>query len=138
MVRLDEQKPGEFTVCACCRLQRKGAHAGDLAKSIGDFLDDLQTSLCRSRRLQRMDIGKSRKCSDFLVDSRIVLHGAGTQRIESVVDAVSLMRQFRVVSAQVYFGHFRKVQFCFSEVFVRWCEDVDVALRKCAYASARS
>src|SRR5688572_32438295 len=56
------------------------------------------TTLFRSGGLQRMNIRKARQPRHFLVQARVMFHGAGTQRIESAVDAIVLLRKARVMA----------------------------------------
>ena len=60
MVCLDQQKPGEFTLCAGRRLQGKAVHPGDLAEILFQGGDGFQRPFQGPFRLQGVQFCKSR------------------------------------------------------------------------------
>src|SRR5260370_24568389 len=56
-----------------------------------------------------MGFGKSRQPGDLLIDLRIVLHGAGAERIEPRIDAEVSLRQSQKVAHHVELGEFWQV-----------------------------
>ncbi len=56
-----------------------------------------------------MELRKARKGCHLLVDPRVMLHGAGAERIESVVDSVGSLGKSRVVSAHLVLGDLRQM-----------------------------
>ena len=85
VISLDEKESCELTLCTGCRLECHVVHSCNLAEGFSQSVYHLCAALYSICRLERMDSGESRKRSHNLVDSRVVLHGAGAQRIESVV-----------------------------------------------------
>ena len=71
---------------------------------------DLQRPLYRLHRLEGVQLGKPGLGRRLFVDPGVVLHGAGAQRIESIVDPVGLLGQFRIVPAQVHLGNLRQAE----------------------------
>ncbi len=100
MVCLDQQKPCKFSVGAGRRLECHTVHSRDLAQIFFRQFQNFQTALHRMCGLQRMNLCKSRQSGHFLIDSRVILHSTGAKRIKSIVHAMGLLRQFRVMSAK--------------------------------------
>src|SRR6185369_17879337 len=69
-----------------------------------ELVDDLERALDGFLRLQRMDVCKSRKARNLLIEARVVLHGARAEREESEVDRVILTREPRVVTHSFRLG----------------------------------
>ena len=67
-------------------------------------------------RLERMEFCKTREVCHLLIDSRVVLHCAGAERIESVVDSVRSLGKSCVVSAHLVLRDFRKMYFSLAEL----------------------
>ena len=63
-------------------------HAGQGGEPMGEDVDQLERPLRRLHRLQGVYLGEAGQARDLLVQARIVLHGAGTERIHAHVDAV--------------------------------------------------
>ena len=51
-----------------------------------------------------VNVCNSRKLSDDLVDSRVVFHGAGPERVEAGIDAEISLREPRVMAYHLGFG----------------------------------
>ena len=58
--------------------------------------------------LHRMEIGQARQPRHLLVEPRVVLHGAGAQRIEPHVDGVVLLAEAGVVADHLGLGQARQ------------------------------
>ena len=84
----DEQDAGEFAVSAGGGLQGDGVHAGDFDELIGESLHDAQRALRELLGLIGMGAGDSFEAGDDLVDARVVLHGAGAERVHAEIDRV--------------------------------------------------
>ena len=83
-----QQDAGEFAVGSGGRLQSDGIHAGDFDELIGERLHDAQCALRDLLGLIGMGAGDSIEAGDDLIDPRIVLHGAGAERVHAVIDRV--------------------------------------------------
>ena len=110
VVSLDQQQARELTVSSGCRLEGNTGHARDLAKELLEFADQLVCALYGMSRLQRMQLGESRKSRHLLIDPRVVLHCAGAERIESVVDSVCSLCKSCVVSSHLVLGDLREMR----------------------------
>ena len=70
-------------------LQGDGVHAGDFdAAAIAQRLDDAQRALGNLLGLIGMSVGDALDAGDDFVDARVVLHGAGAERIHAEIDGV--------------------------------------------------
>ena len=138
MICLDQQKSGKFSVGASRRLKREVAHAGNRGQSVFCFFQDLQAALYGIHRLKRMNLRESFEGSRPFIDSRIVLHRAGSERIETVVYAVGLFGQFRIMSGKIDFRHLRQMKIGFSHIIFRKRVNIHVAFRKRADAPSGS
>ncbi len=110
VICLDEQQAGELAVSARRRLEGHAVHAGDLTQQLLRLCIGLQAALDRLHRLERMDLGKAGQRRHVLVDLGVVLHGAGAQGIEPVVDAVDPLGQGGIVAGQLRLRHMGQVQ----------------------------
>ena len=61
---------------------RHRRHAGQRGEPVRQLVDQRQRALHGRDRLQRMEVGEARQPRHLLVQPRIVLHGAGAERIE--------------------------------------------------------
>ena len=107
VVPADQQKAGVLAVGAGGGLHGHAGHAGDLAQQLFRTVQHLQSALGGPGGLQRVQFGKAGQGGQRLVDAGVILHGAGTQRVEPVVDAVGLPGQFDIMAVQV---HLRKLR----------------------------
>ena len=70
------------------RLESNGVHAGDFGKSLFENGYDFQAALGKFVGLIRMRPGETLRARDEFIDARVVLHGAGSERIETEIDGV--------------------------------------------------
>ena len=124
----DEEKARVLTVGTRRRLQGQGVHAEDLLEVLLDLPHDLETALDRLDGLERVDVGEAGQSRDLLVDLRVVLHGAGAERVEAVVHAVRLLGELAVVAAEVDFGELGKARGLLPEHRLIECCGGDVEL----------
>ena len=78
----DRQQPAQFAMRARLGRHRHRRHAGQRGQPVHQFGDQLQRALRGRLRRQRMQIAEARQPRHLLVQARIVLHGAGAQRIK--------------------------------------------------------
>jgi hypothetical protein len=102
----DEQDAGQFALRAGGGLQRDGVHAGDFEQRGFEMRHDLHGALRERFRLIGMRPGEAFGARDQLVDARVVLHGAGAQRIHAVVDGVVPGGEAREVADSFHFADF--------------------------------
>ena len=88
MPRTNQQDAGELAVRASCGLQGDGVHAGDIDEATLQQVDDLKHALRQRFGPVRMRFGETLDAGDEFVDTRVVLHGAGTERIHAEIDGV--------------------------------------------------
>ena len=110
VILLDQQHAGEFAVRACRRLEGHAVHAGDLAEIRTQRVKHFERAPDRGLRRERMDVRKAFHCRRFLVNARVILHGAGTERIETAVHAVHLLVEFGVVAGNIGLAHLGKTR----------------------------
>ena len=84
----DEQDAGELAVGSGGGLEGDGVHAGDFDELIGERLHDAQRALRDLLGLIGMGSGDAFEAGDDLVDARVVLHGAGAERVHAEIDGV--------------------------------------------------
>ena len=96
--RADEQDAGEFAMRAGRGLQRDGVHAGDLDQAALQQIDDFKNALGERVWPVGMRFGEALDARDGFVDARVVLHGAGAERIHAQVDGVVPRREPREVA----------------------------------------
>ena len=96
--RADRQKPAQFAMCTGLRRHRHAVHAGERGKPAHQFRNQCQRALYRFLRLQGMNVRKTRQSRHFLIQARIVFHGAGAERIEPAVDRIIHPRQADIVA----------------------------------------
>ena len=104
----NQQKAGHFTLRAGGRLQRNGVHAGDFEQALFEQAQNLQASLREFLRLIRMFGCDAVEPRDEFIYARIVLHGAGTERIHAQVDRVVPRREPREVANHLDLADFGK------------------------------
>src|SRR5690606_15456703 len=101
VVGVDDEAAGELAVRASGRLERDGLEAGDLREHLLQLVYQLERALRSLFRLVRMKAGEAGIAGDFLVDLRVVLHGARPERIHVDVDRVVLLTQAREVADDI-------------------------------------
>ena len=105
--RADQQDAGEFAVRAGRGLERDRVHAADLGQGRFQASAMIVHAALRQRfGLVRMRPGEAfGTCHEF-VDPRVVLHGAGTQRIHAVIDGVVPGGQAREMADRLHLADF--------------------------------
>ena len=93
-----KQDAGEFAVRSGGRLQRDGVHAGDFDQAALQQVDDFENALRERVGAVGMGLGEPFDAGDGLVDARVVLHGAGAERIHAEIDGVVPGREAREVA----------------------------------------
>ncbi len=104
------QDAGQLALGSGGGLQRDGIHAGNLQQRLAELLHDAQGSAGERLGLQRVPVSQPFQPRDELIDARVVLHRAGTQGIESAVDAVVPGAQARIVADDFQFTDFGEVR----------------------------
>ena len=107
--RADQQDARELAMRAGGRLQRDRVHAGDLGQHPSRAPPSSPGALRERFGLIGMRPRQALDARHLLIDARVVLHGAGAERIEAEVDRVILRGEAREVANGVHFAHFRKV-----------------------------
>ncbi len=89
----DAEQAAQLAVGAGLGAHRHAVHAGQLEQPLGKLVDHRQRALHRFLRLERMDVGETGQPRDLLVQARVVLHRARSEREQAEVDRVILPRQ---------------------------------------------
>jgi hypothetical protein len=89
-------------------LHGDGVHTGDFEETIFEQLYDFQAALRKFLGLIGMLSGDAVEAGDKLVYARIVLHGAGTERIHPQIDGVIPGGKTREVAQNFDLTNFRK------------------------------
>ena len=79
-------------------------HAGEDLEPVRERVDQAKRALDGRLGLQRVDVGKPGEPRELLVEPGIVLHRAGSQRVEAEIDRVVLLAQARVVAHHLGLG----------------------------------
>ena len=108
VVLTHDHQTGQLTVGAGARIEREMGHSRDRGQSLVHIIVNLQGALNRGRRLQRMQPEEAFHPGDLLVDLRVVLHRAASQRIESGVHTEIHLGEVRVVTHDINLAHLRK------------------------------
>ena len=104
----DHQYARQFALRARRRLKRDRVHAGDFLKAARCFVENFQTALDQSFRSVGMVRSQALQARHLFIDPRVVLHGAGTQRIEARVHSVIPGGKAREVTDDFQFRDLRK------------------------------
>ena len=110
MVSLDEKNAGKLAMGAGGGLEGDGVHAEDLSQLTSQKMQRLQRALHGLDGLQGMDGGKAGQSCHLFIDLGVVFHGAGAQRIKTVIDAVDALAQLGIMPGQLIFAHMGQVQ----------------------------
>ena len=86
--RADQQDAGELAMRAGRGLQRDRVHAGDFEQAALQQVDDFENALRERFGPVGMRLGQALDARDKFVHARVVLHGAGAERIHAEVDGV--------------------------------------------------
>src|SRR5437660_2141141 len=106
-MRAHHQQAGELAVSPGGRLQRDRIHTGDFEETVAESLDDAQCALRNLLWLVRMTVGNSLKARNHFVHARVVLHGAGAERIHTEIDSVIPGGQAREMTNDFDLADFR-------------------------------
>jgi len=79
----NQQDAGELAVRAGGGLQRDGVHAGNFDEAVLEQIDDFKDALGERVGAVGVRLGQAFNARDELVDARVVLHGAGAERIHA-------------------------------------------------------
>ena len=109
MIGANHHEASQFTMGSGTGIEREFAQSGEGAEHLLKVVVEVEHGLAGIGRLQRMLTGKSPKGSQFLVDDRIVFHGATAQWIESVVHAEIVVRKIRVMTHDGHLVAFRQI-----------------------------
>ena len=104
----DGEQAAQLAVRASLRRHGDGGHARQFHQPVRHRIDQLQRALHRVLRLQRVNVGEARQTGHLLIQARVVLHGARTQREQAHVDCVILAAEARVVAHGFRFGETRQ------------------------------
>jgi hypothetical protein len=98
----------ELALGAGRRLQADMIHAADLGQRLFQLPKQFHRPLKQFRRRLRMNRRESRQVRHDFVDLGIVLHGAGTERIELPFDREIALRQAREMTQHFQFSQLGK------------------------------
>ena len=107
-VRADQQEARKFSLRTCSRLQSDGVHSGNFQQTFFQQPKDFQAALRKFLRLVRMFGCNSFEPRHKFVHARVVLHGAGTQRVHAKVNGVVPGRKPSEVADHFDFADFGK------------------------------
>ena len=109
-VRAHEHEPGQLALRAGRGLERDGVEAGHLGEDLLQPPLELERALRAVLFLMRVELREAGQHHEPLVDARVVLHRAGAERIEAVVDAEVARRELREVTDELELGHLRQAR----------------------------
>src|SRR5438105_7402157 len=101
VVRAHHQHPSQLTLSTGTRLQRCSPEACNRGEQLLQLEHDPQRTLDGLVGLERMDVCDAAQPCDVLVDLRVVLHGAGPERVEDGVDREIPLSQMGEVAHHV-------------------------------------
>ena len=90
------------------RAHGDGGGAGQLHQPVTQLGDEFHGALDGRQRLQRVNVAKARHARHLLVKARVVLHGAGAERIKPGIDGVIVARQAHVMAHRLRLGEARQ------------------------------
>ena len=99
-----QQEAGELPVRAGARLERDVRQAGDLGERALEAPHQLERPLRLAGILQRVQAGVARQRRHALVQLGVVLHRAGAERVEALVEMEVLRGERRVVAHELGLG----------------------------------
>ena len=109
-VRAHQQQPGELALAARGRLKADRVETRHLEQDLLQLPLELERTLCRIVLGQRMQVAKARQADEPLVDARVVLHRARTERIEAGVDAEVARRELGEVTQHLRLAELRQAR----------------------------
>ena len=83
MVGADHEDAGQLALGAGRRLERHGAHAGDLGQRRLELPQELERALRDLVGRHRMELGEARQAGRPFVELRVELHRARAERVEA-------------------------------------------------------
>ena len=104
VVGADHHESCEFSLGARCRLQRHAVHARDFRELHREFVAELEEALLERDGLHGVSRGEAREACRPLVELRVVLHGAGAERVETQVDRCVPGREASEVAHHIDLG----------------------------------
>ena len=107
-VGAQQEQPQKLPLRPRGRLQRDGVEARHCSEGALESPHQLEGSLTTLDLLMRVKIAESRQRGQQLVDPRVVLHGAGAERVEARVDAEVAGGELREVAQQLRLRKLRK------------------------------
>ena len=102
----NQKQSGELSLRACGRLQRNGVHPGNFEQAFFQQAQDFQAALREFLRLIGMLRRDSFEPRYEFIHARVVLHGAGAERIHAKIDGVIPGGKPREVAQHFDFAHF--------------------------------
>ena len=105
----NQQNAGELAVRAGGGLQGDGIHAGDLGEGGFEAGHHFHAALRQGFRLVGVRPGEALQPRHQLIDARVVLHGAGAQRVHAVVDGVVPGGEAGEVANSLHFADFGEI-----------------------------
>src|SRR5262249_35809752 len=107
-VGTEEHQAGQLALAAGRGLERDGRQAGDFGKDRLEPPHELQRALRPFLLLKRVEVAEPSEERKPLVDARVVLHRARTERVEASVDPEVASRQLGEVADELGLGHLRE------------------------------
>ncbi len=108
VIGADHRHSGKFALGAGHGRQRHRLHSGHFPQHLLQVVQAGQKALTDRFRRQRMAGEKPGQRSQPVTDARVVLHGAGTQRVKMGVDGKVLLRQPGVMAHRLKFRYLRQ------------------------------
>ncbi len=105
----DQQDSGELAMRASRRLKGDRVHAGDFDEAALQQVDHFQNPLRQRVGPVGMRLGEALDAGHVLVHARVVLHGAGAERIHAQVDGVVPGREARKVADDLDLAQLREL-----------------------------
>jgi len=110
VIFFDKEYACQFSVCTGRGLQGDGCHSCDFSEHSGEFVHKLKGSLDGCFWLHRVQGCEPFERAGFVVDFRVVLHGAASKRVHVFVDMVIKVGEPDEMTDHFAFGYFGK--FC--------------------------
>ena len=114
VVGTDHGDPGELALGARHGGQRYAFHASDFLEEVLQLEHATEETLAVGLRGQGVAVQKARQHGGTVGTTGVVLHGAGAQRVELLVDGEVLAGQVGVMPHHLHFRHFRQGRLLFA------------------------
>ena len=108
MIGADHGDAGELAVRTGHRAERHRRHAGDLLQHVLQLEHATEEALSDRRRCKRMATEELRQHRVLVTGLGVVLHRAGTERVEVRVDREVQLREAREMAHRIEFAHLRQ------------------------------